>query len=306
MDEHEKFSVLIVDDEKSNLDILSSLLSADYRIYLAKSAARAMEIAGKKSPDLILLDVIMPEVSGFELLVELKESDITRQIPVIFITGQSNEDDQEKGFLLGAVDYITKPFINSIVKARVATHLQIVKQMRAIQKLGMTDPLTDLPNRRNFEYHINITWEMSVRDKLPLSCISIDVDNFKKYNDTYGHPQGDALLKGVSDIFTKAVRRKIDLVARIGGEEFAVILPNTNFEAALAMAETIRSNVESAQFPLSDGTTPTKVTISLGVASIIPTNNDTISELISKSDSALYAAKESGRNRVCGTNLQKI
>ncbi|MDR3144737.1 MAG: diguanylate cyclase [Treponema sp.] len=299
MEAGDRFTVLVIDDEKANLMVLNRILSPDYTVLTARSCEEGLSrIAGAK-PDLILLDIIMPGMDGFEMLKTLKASPDTRSIPVIIITGLDNESDEEKGFMLGAVDYITKPFRNAIVIARVRTHLQIVSQIRMIERLGLVDPLTDIPNRRCFDERIVVEWRRAQRDKTSVAFMMIDVDRFKAYNDTYGHPQGDVLLKRLARILAAASRRPGDLAARLGGEEFGVLMPDTGLEGALEVAEEIRANVEAARIPTVDRQTVTSVTISIGVAVRVPDECGVLEDFIARADELLYAAKEGGRNRVC-------
>jgi diguanylate cyclase (GGDEF)-like protein len=299
MDDAAKNKVLVIDDEKSNLLVLHTILSPVYTVFTAKSGEEGLLRVEDDKPDLILLDIIMPGLDGFEVLRRLKNSPDTRHIPVIIITGLDNEVNEEKGFLLGAVDYITKPFKNSIVMARVKTHIQIVTQMRMIERLGMVDPLTDIPNRRCFDDHIAVEWRRAVRNRHLISFMMIDLDNFKRYNDTYGHPQGDTLLRTVAKVFSAAVRRPGDMAARLGGEEFGVLLPGTGPEGVLEIAEETRARVEAAKIPTADGRTLTTATISIGTASVIPAYGSSWEDFIARADRLLYAAKNSGRNRVC-------
>ncbi|MDR1898520.1 MAG: diguanylate cyclase [Treponema sp.] len=298
MDDKGRYSILVVDDEKSNLMVLNNLLSSDYAVFTAKSGEEALGRASEDPPDLILLDIIMPGMDGFEVLRRLKNSSDTKDIPVIIITGLDNEFDEEKALLLGAVDYIAKPFKPSIVLARVGTHIQLVRQIRMIERLGLVDPLTDIPNRRCFDDRLTVEWRRAVRDKKPVSFLMMDVDKFKLYNDTWGHPQGDTLLKTLAGIFSAAARRPGDLAARLGGEEFGVLLPDTESGAALKVAEEIRAMVEAEKVPTADGKTLTSVTISIGAVSTVPSVNDLIADFISKADQLLYRAKDEGRNRV--------
>ena len=294
----ERFSILIVDDEPSNLIALNKILASEYDIYMAKNGATALKLATRDKPDLILLDVVLPDQDGFEVLRQLKERDETRGIPVIFITVKANDEDEEHGFELGAVDYVKKPFRSTIIRARVNTHMQIVRQLRKNEKLGMTDPLTDIPNRRCFDERLAIEWKRAIREKKPIAFLMMDLDKFKNYNDTFGHQQGDMLLKVVSRIFVGAARRAPDLAARLGGEEFGVLLPDTTLENALLVAESIRQYIEEAHVPTADGLTWTSTTISIGAASIVPSLNDSCDDFIAKADECLYAAKAAGRNRV--------
>jgi diguanylate cyclase (GGDEF)-like protein len=298
METNTEYSILVVDDEKSNLMVLNQILCPFYTIFTAKSGQEALNRIAENAPDLILLDIIMPDMNGFDLLKKLKESPLTRRIPVIIITGLSKESDEEKGFLLGAVDYITKPFKNAIVIARVNTHIQIIHQLRTIEKLGLIDGLTDIPNRRSFDDRIEMEWRRAIREKTPLSFLMMDVDKFKSYNDTYGHPQGDTLLRTIAKIFASAAMRPADIAARLGGEEFGVLLPDTDLESALVIGEKIRSSVEAVRLPTADGKRMTGTTISIGAVSLIPTEETAVSAFIAQADSNLYTAKNMGRNRI--------
>jgi diguanylate cyclase (GGDEF)-like protein len=250
-------------------------------------------------PDLILLDIIMPGMNGFEVLSALKEMDDTRSIPVIIITGLDTVVDEEKGFRLGAVDYITKPFNKSLVKARVVTHLRIVEQVRIIEQFGLLDPLTNIPNRRSLNTQMALEWRRAIGEKTPVSFGMVDLDHFKMVNDTYGHQQGDTVLKSVAGILKSSMKRPSDFAARWGGEEFAVLLPETDSNGALKLAEDIRGNIEKALIPGIADTSTISVTASIGIASTVPTVESSMSALIERADQALYAAKKAGRNRVC-------
>ena len=295
-DNKKEFTILITDDDKINLDILGYFLSPLYNLLVSRSGARALEIAEANRPDLILLDILMPAMTGYEVITKLKESEVTNKIPVIFITGLTGVEDEEKGFLLGAVDYITKPFIKAIVLARVNTHIKIIDHMRTIERVGLIDPLTKISNRRAFEERLKLEWGRASRDKSPISILLIDIDKFKDYNDTYGHQQGDAALKTFAEISVKSLMRSADFAARWGGEEFAILLPGIGANGAAEVAERVRKNIETAVIPTEEKT-DTRITISIGVNSIVPGSNDSSGNFIKKADQALYKAKELGRNR---------
>jgi diguanylate cyclase (GGDEF)-like protein len=292
-----EFSILAIDDEEVNLTTLQVILGMEYTLFTACSGVDALRQLDGRLPDLILLDILLPDMSGFELLEKLKSNPVFAQIPVIIVTGLSGEKEEERGFFLGAVDYITKPFNNAIVRVRVKTHLRMISHIRAIERLGMVDPLTNIANRRSFDEHMRIEWKRSLRDGGSIAFLMMDIDKFKNYNDTYGHPQGDALLKAVSRTIETSILRAADIVARLGGEEFGVILPDASLKDSLVVAERIRSTVEDLQVPTADGFI-TRVTISIGVVSITPTQETTIEDIILQADKNLYRAKEDGRNRV--------
>ena len=290
-------SLLIIDDEKVNLKILTHILSPEYTIYTATNGTSGIKIAKEYMPDLILLDILMPEMNGYETLSELKTFEKTKKIPVIFITGLDSEKDEEKGLALDAADYIIKPFSALIVKLRVRNQIQMINQLRTIEYLSMHDQLTQLPNRRNFDERLNMEWKQAIREQTSISILMADLDKFKKFNDMYGHQQGDTVLQVVAKILLQSLRRPGDFIARWGGEEFVALLPNTHLSGAMDIAEKIRSEVEKAEIPCTDGPS-LKITISIGVNSILPAQDSTTALFISYADKALYDAKQAGRNRV--------
>jgi diguanylate cyclase (GGDEF)-like protein len=307
METEEKSSVLIVDDEKTNISTLTHILSPEYTIFAAKNGNDAIEIANEYSPDVILLDIVMPEMDGYEVIAKLKSCDKTKEIPIIFITGLSNTEAEEKGLALGASDYISKPFVSSIVKLRVQNQIQIMGQIKKIRSLSLTDLLTGLPNRRSFDDRLCLEWEHARRNKTSLSVFFIDIDMFKCYNDEYGHLQGDTALKEIAKVISQSLNRSVDYVARWGGEEFVVLLPTTDWSGAMKAAENIRRNVENTQIPFDDGRT-TNITISIGLNSITPVPGCSIRDFINSADQALYHAKKTGRNKVCkydGTEVRE-
>jgi diguanylate cyclase (GGDEF)-like protein len=294
MTENEKSRILIVDDENANIAALCEILREKYVVSVAKTGQAALKLADEDKPDLILLDILMPDMTGLEVLAKLQDMD--KNIPVIFIADLSSADDEEKGLRAGAVDYITKPFCNGIVKARVGTHIKIVNQIRTIERLGMIDALTDIPNRRFFDMRIDEEWRRTCRRETYLSILMIDVDKFKIYNDTYGHPQGDLMLKFVAKTLATNLRRPSDMVARIGGEEFAVLLADTDINGALIVGENLRTKIRDGIVPCAGK--PTSVTVSIGVNSLVPTMDLQIRAFIEQADKNLYTAKATGRNRV--------
>ena len=202
-----EFTLLIVDDEKQNRLLLTELFGTTYKIIQAKNGVQALEKARQHRPDLILLDVLMPEMDGMDVLRELKRDDATRLIPVIFITALSSATDEENGLNLGAVDYISKPFHPPIVRVRVRNQLQLVHQQRLLEQLASLDGLTGIPNRRQFDATLLKEWHRCQRNQQPLSLIVADVDFFKKYNDALGHAAGDRVLQEVAATLRQAARR---------------------------------------------------------------------------------------------------
>jgi len=293
-----KNSVLIVDDDASNLMDLSTILQPEYKIFAVKDGTSALEKANESLPDLILLDIVMPDLNGFEVLTELKNSEKTKDIPVIFITGATDNDEEIKGLAAGAVDYMRKPLNETIVKLRVRQQIQLLNQFRRIEHLSMSDQLTNLPNRRSFEIRMNGEWDRATRDQTPLSILMVDIDNFKTYNDTYGHQQGDVALQSLAGLFTHALKRPGDFAARWGGEEFIILLSNTDTRGAVDVAEQIRRMTEEMEIPTSDGAI-TKITVSIGLNTRVQGLDSTVDEFLSRADIALYDAKNKGRNRIC-------
>ncbi|MCL2293298.1 MAG: diguanylate cyclase [Spirochaetes bacterium] len=290
--------ICLVDDNMTNLTLARDILKTSYKVYPAPSAAKFFEIIENIRPDLILMDVDMPQMSGYEAVQILKNDERFANIPVIFLTAKTDEESELKGFKLGAVDYITKPFHQSIVKARIATHLTIVEQRRIIEKISLTDPLTQIPNRRFFDSEMAKEWKRAIRDGLSIGLMMIDADYFKKFNDEHGHQQGDAALQTLATVISSSIKRGTDFAARWGGEEFAVLLPNTGDDGISKVAENIRLNVEKTAVPcVDDPSQGLNITVSLGCASIKPSDADSIEDFVKKADSALYTAKQKGRNR---------
>jgi diguanylate cyclase (GGDEF)-like protein len=293
-----KHNILVVDDEKSNIMTLTHILGPIYTIYAARDGQDAIEVANEHVPDLILLDILMPGMNGFEVITHLKKNPVTKNIPVVFVSGLDSADDEEHGLTLGAADYISKPFNPAIVKLRVHNQIMMLEQLRTIERLSMVDQLTEIPNRRSFDSRMAIEWARSVRDSIPISIMMIDIDFFKQHNDKYGHQQGDQALIIIAKTIKTTLKRLDDYVARWGGEEFVVLLQNTNKEGALNIAEQIRKDVEKAEIPLPDGTHE-KLTISIGAYTLVPVKDSSVATFISAADDALYTAKEKGRNQVC-------
>jgi len=298
----EENTVLIVDDDKLMVSALSQILSTKYTVYVARDGFDALDVAKELLPDIILLDIIMPGMNGYEVITSLKKDQATRNIPVIFVSGLDEIADEVKGLRLGAADYMNKPFTSEMVRLRVGNQIKILNQMRIIEHLSITDPLTGVANRRKFNSTLDAEWKRASKLGLPLGLMLIDVDFFKKCNDTYGHLKGDEVLKSVAGIVKGRAKRTSDFVARWGGEEFAVVLPETDIGGATSLAEDIREAVKSFDFSDILGE-DAGITISAGVASIIPIRDGSISKFVNTVDEALYHAKRSGRDRVSAAPL---
>ena len=299
----ERAKILIVDDNKQNIEMLMALFREEYKIAAAINAKRGMKIARSDSqPDIILSDILMPEVDGYQFCAELKEDPKTKQIPIIFVTAVSEIMDENRGFALGAVDYITKPFHPPMVKARVKLHLDLKRKQELLEKFAFIDALTEIPNRRRFDETLDKEWHRAMRFKTSLSLIMLDIDHFKSFNDTYGHGHGDDCLKRVAKAMERSLRRSSDFVARYGGEEFAVILPSTTEPEACAMAKLIQDAIKALEIQHSGSPVTSQVTLSMGIATVVPDGHQSPDDLITEADSQLYMAKRSGRNTIMHTH----
>lgn len=293
-----KPNILIIDDVKANSRLLAKRLSDDYNCQLAISAQEAFQLLDKSLPDIILLDIIMPDIDGFEVCRRLKDNERTRAIPVIFITSLDQEDDEAKGLTLGAVDYIKKPFHMAIVKARIRNHIALKKARDLLEEQAFIDSLTTIPNRRRFDEVLKKEWHKACAKQTPISMILMDIDYFKNYNDNYGHQQGDECLIQIGHILRRMLKKKHGFVARYGGEEFAMILPKISEEDVFERAEMVRRAVLMQHIPHKYSSISEYITVSLGVAQINPEDESHPDRLLSLADNALYRAKEQGRNQV--------
>ncbi|KAA0982652.1 diguanylate cyclase [Pseudomonas sp. ANT_J12] len=300
---HSRPKLLIVDDQPTNIRVLHELFREDCDVFMATSGEQAIGLCRLQLPDLILLDVVMEGIDGHEVCRRLKADPATQGIPIIFITAQQQESDEVSGLELGAVDFISKPINPTIVRARVRTHLTLKLQNDLLRSMALMDGLTGVANRRKFDEDILADWRQCYRERKPLSLVLVDVDFFKRYNDQYGHQAGDGCLKSVAHELSLTVRRPYDLVARYGGEEFACVLPNTNLAGAVEMAERMQERIRALGIEHSASDVNSVVTVSLGVATVTPTGDLTISALIEAADKQLYRAKIAGRARVCSSAI---
>lgn len=299
----ERPRVLVVDDERLNLNILYGLLKDDYQVMVATSGEQGLKAATKCRPDLILLDISMPDMDGYEVCQRLKQDPITTKIPVIFITAMSESEDETRGLELGAADYITKPFHAAVVRARVNTQIRLKQHSDLLESYAFRDGLTGLANRRAFDDRGHVEWSRCRRTGTPLSAIMIDVDHFKLYNDSYGHGQGDECLRSVARALSSRIQRASDLLARYGGEEFVVLLPDTDHAGALGVGEALREAVEQLRMEHRASKATDHVTISVGVATTLPSDQVHLGGLLEQADAMLYACKAAGRNCVRGVQI---
>ncbi len=294
--------LLLVDDQAINIQVMHRAFAQDCQVFMATSGPQALQICQDQAPDLVLLDIEMPEMDGFEVCRRLKASDLTRHIPVIFVTAHTDPAQETSGLELGAVDFISKPVNPSVLRARVRTHLMLKFQSDVLRQLVFLDGLTTLHNRRYFDQQLDLEWARSARQDTVLSLILVDVDYFKRYNDHYGHQAGDDCLREIAALLKTSLRRGTDIVARYGGEEFVCLLPDTAQTDAMRLAEEIAKRVRDHDLPHAASEVAAAVTVSLGVASGTGRHGDA-QALLALADQQLYLAKSSGRNRACGARL---
>jgi diguanylate cyclase (GGDEF)-like protein len=290
--------VLVADDDIVNRQVLAELLKPEHTVLLAKNGEQALERAARHLPDLILLDVVMPDMDGYEVLRRLRADAQTAHITVIFISGLGQPEDEANGLKMGAADYISKPFNETVVMARVAMHLQMVRQRRMLEHLAHVDGLTELANRRRFDEVFEAEWQRSRRSGRPLSLALLDIDAFKQYNDHYGHPAGDRALRAVARAAASGLRRPADLAARYGGEEVVLLLPDTDSTQAQQVVSCICGAIADLQIPHEASSVAPMLTVSAGGATLNSTGLETGSELFAVADALLYRAKKAGRNRI--------
>ena len=300
---HGKPKLLVVDDQPINIQVMHQVFGADYQVFMATNGEQALAICRSNQPDLVLLDVVMPGMDGFEVCTQLKANPDTRNIPVIFVTAHSDAAQETHGLSVGAVDFISKPVNPAVVRARVKTHLTLKFQSDLLRNLVFLDGLSGVYNRRYFDQQLGVEFARAARNDTPLSLIMVDVDHFKLYNDRYGHQAGDDCLRQVALALKSGLRRPADLLARYGGEEFACILPETGFEDALAIAQEMERTVRAQKIPHSSSPVDGVVSASLGLATRVSPVAGDAAALVGLADAQLYQAKQTGRGRVCGAWL---
>ncbi len=325
MNEQGKHGVrmLVVDDQALIVEKLRRYVDGQHDIeFLAiQNAATAIDAAIAFRPTVILQDLVMPEINGIELIMRYRETLELRAVPVVVLSSDNASEQKEHCFAIGANDYLVKlpdqiellarvryhsrSYVNSVERDQAFHLLQVSQQQLSaanvlLQKLNGLDGLTGIANRRQFDEVMEREWKRALRKGTALAVLMCDVDHFKRYNDIFGHVQGDFCLKRVAAVLTEQLKRPADLVARYGGEEFAVILPDTDLDGALVVAQACLRGIRNVAIPALDYDDTQGVTISVGAASAVPTSEQTIALLISQADAALYAAKRGGRDRACG------
>ncbi|WP_323665982.1 GGDEF domain-containing response regulator [Aliarcobacter butzleri] len=295
--EFKKPTILVVDDMTTTLLLLHDLLKDTYEVKIAKSGTKALEILESPNDiDLILLDIEMPDINGYDVLRKIKNNDTIKNIPIIFITGKTSQEDEEYGLNLGAIDYITKPFNNAIVKLRIKNYLNLKIKNDMLEKLSMYDGLTNIRNRRYFDETFEKTFNEIKRDKKSLAVLMIDIDFFKPYNDNYGHGQGDETLRKVAKALEKTIKRASDFVARYGGEEFVILLKNIDKTGLQTVAKNLLEAIRELKITHEYSKVEDFVTVSIGVSYCSCPDEITKTELLLKADETLYSVKNSGRN----------
>lgn len=300
-------TIMAVDDEPTNIRILREILCPKYDLIACTKPETVLERALTQQIDLILLDIMMPGMDGFEVCRLLKETDDTRHIPIIFVTAMDSAIDEAKGLALGAADYVRKPYPKAILLARIATQLKIAAHATELQTFAKIDPLTGLDNRRSLDEalsrewcrysRVGVEWALGV-SRFVNGFFLIDIDHFKKYNDTYGHLEGDEALKKVAAAIKDTARRANDLVARFGGEEFAVLIIGTNDAGFKVVGDRILAAVRALSIPHRASGTSSILTVSIGGAMCAPGEACSVAQFIDFADKRLYFAKESGRDRM--------
>ncbi len=289
--------ILIIDDSSVQADMLRMILESDYDITVAHTAGAGLHHAKVGNFSLVLLDVIMPGMDGFGLLCKLQEEVVTKHIPVILITSLRDAEYEERGLVLGAVDYITKPYQPPIVRARVNTHVKLYRYRSQLEHQSMVDPMTGLPNRRSYDLTCHGKWQEAIRFRQPISLCMFDIDRFKAYNDTFGHPAGDAVICSVAQMAATHLRRSTDFVARYGGEEFVAIVMGNSAKSAANQLKQICKAVEDLHIPHAPKAGQW-VTVSIGGVTVVPEMGDSYDTYLKIADTMLYDAKRFGRNQV--------
>jgi diguanylate cyclase (GGDEF)-like protein len=289
----EKRTILIADDDPGNIEILNDILEEEYDIMFAMEGPRALELVREQMPDLVILDVMMPGLSGYEVCRELKKDPKTANIPVVFLTSLDNDQGEAYGLELGAIDYIGKPIRPPIVKVRVRNHMELKKSRDLLEVLSTIDNLTGVANRNKFHQKFDESLKLAQREGLRLALLLLDLDHFKEINDTYGHVAGDDLLRNFANCCSRACRQT-DMVARLGGDEFAILLVNPKDRNAVEMVA--RKLLEDLGKPMVIQEHPIQIGASIGIA-MYPEDGQDVDTLTKKADASLYEAKGSGRNR---------
>ncbi len=292
-------TILLIDDQTPSREALAELLGDDYEVLQSGSGGDGLAKALLHRPDLILLDVVMPGMNGYQVLGRLKADERTAGIPVIFVTGLNAPEDEARGLRQGVADYITKPINPAVVFARVGLHLRAAHEHQQLKAQATLDGLTGIANRRRFDHVLDWECRRAQRTKSPITVAMVDVDCFKQYNDLYGHAVGDQALRTVARTLDGGLRRTGDLAARYGGEEFALVLVDTADGDALHVMDTLAARIRGLEIP-HEKSPYGALTISVGVAHAPGDSLLDPASLLKLADARMYRAKSQGRNRVVG------
>ena len=293
--------ILVIDDSLVQAEFLRSILQEGYEITTCQTSEDGLREAKTGLYSLILLDIVMPGMDGFMLLRELKGTELTKYVPVILITSLSDVQHEERGLLLGAVDYLTKPFSPVIIRARVHTHSLLYNYQMHFKKQAMVDDLTGIANRRRYESESVAKWREAIRFGMTFSVCMFDIDKFKIYNDTFGHPAGDQVIAAVAKTVSSHFQRSTDLFARYGGEEFVAVFVGSDGKSSFEFMKNVRQAVEDLHIP-HNSLVSQWVTVSVGGVTLSPKTGDDYSTYLKVADTMLYDAKRFGRNMVVWSN----
>jgi diguanylate cyclase (GGDEF)-like protein len=287
----------LVDDEASNIQVLAETLRSDYEVFFALDGERTLKTVKEQNIDLILLDVMLPDIDGFEILQRLKQDNRTRDIPVIFVTSRDDIEDETRGLQMGAVDYVSKPFRPAVVLARINTHLALKRQRELLEQHAFIDGLTEIGNRRQFDTVLSQRWRALLRSGAAIGLVMLDIDHFKDYNDHYGHAVGDRCLKCIAACLADCFSRADDVVTRYGGEEFAIIV-NAEQESPFRLhLQQLLEAINGLRIEHACSTTAQCITVSAGAIRMLPQPDSGPKQLIEAADRLLYRAKKDGRDR---------
>lgn len=295
---NEKPRVLVVDDDTTAVKLLFQLLQSECELYFALRAVDALPRAAELKPDLIVLDVVMDQLDGYEICTALKADPQLCDIPVVFITSHFDASDEARGFSCGAVDFIHKPINPTVTLARIRTQLKLKQQADLLRRLSMIDGLTGLANRRHFDVQLQAEWRRCLRLKRPLMLAILDIDWFKQYNDCYGHLAGDDCIRTVARLLRQSCGRPADLAARYGGEEFVLLLPETEHAGAMYILTDLLAQLDAQSLPHARSSYGV-VSVSVGLCGGVPTDASSPMQLLAQADQLLYRAKQQGRKQIC-------
>ena len=302
--EERQYKILLVEDDPVNIGIIVESLGDIYQLFIAKTRERAFKLLDGQRVDIILLDINLPDGNGFEICKTIIDNKHEYGDPsIVFMTGLDKAEDEARGIEIGARDYITKPINTTVLKARLSLQTQLIRQTELLSNLARIDGTTEVNNRRAFDDQLQIEWNRALRESTQISLCLLDIDYFKPYNDTYGHPAGDRCLKSLAKSLSSSFRRSTDFVARYGGEEFAVIMYKADEEIASRLLNQALEAFQSLKIPHSGSNVSEYVSFSAGICCTTPSAKFSALQLLEQADKLLYKAKESGRAQVCSGAL---